>query len=178
MVNHSEVNISHRKKHGVWFKWCLQTNQKPMKYYNEKYRGEEERSFPKLSDVWLHRSPCDTGTSIHSLYKTILTISNSMVPANWEKSHDLLSLSTLTFYFLLQTYTKEIYGGECRRDCIQAGLNTFGPRVPQFFWCFSTLKNWDLALQNIFWSLGCVKNDENVKIVKNQVFKGIVAISP
>lgn len=111
MVNHSEVNISHRKKHGVWFKWCLQTNQKPMKYYNEKYRGEEERSFPKLSDVWLHRSPCDTGTSIHSLYKTILTISNSMVPANWEKSHDLLSLSILTFYFLLQTYATEIYGG-------------------------------------------------------------------
>ena len=67
-------------------------------------------------------------------------------------------------------------------DCIQGGLNTFGPRVPQFwqkfFWCFSTWKNWDLALRNIFWSLGCVKNDKNVKIVKNQVFQGIVAISP
>ena len=67
-------------------------------------------------------------------------------------------------------------------DCIQAGPNTFGPRVPQiwrnFFWCFSTWKNWDLALWNIFWSLGCVKNDKNVKLVKNQVFEGIVAISP
>ena len=52
-------------------------------------------------------------------------------------------------------------------DCIQAGPYTFGPRVPQFwrqfFWCFSTWKNWDLALWNIFWSLGCVKKAKNVK---------------
>ena len=67
-------------------------------------------------------------------------------------------------------------------DCIQAGLNTFGLRVNQFwwkyFWRFSTWKNWDIALWNLFWSLGCVKNAENVKIVKNQFFEGIVAISP
>ena len=45
-------------------------------------------------------------------------------------------------------------------DCIQAGANTFGPRVPQFwrnfFWCFSTWKNWEIALQNIFWSCGYI----------------------
>ena len=48
---------------------------------------------------------------------------------------------------------------------------------PNFDESFSTWKNWDLALRNIFWSLGCVKNAKNVKIVKNQVFEGNVAIS-
>ena len=51
-------------------------------------------------------------------------------------------------------------------DCIQEGPNTFGPRVPQFwqknFWFFSTWKYWVLALRNIFWSLGCIKNAKNV----------------
>ena len=69
-------------------------------------------------------------------------------------------------------------------DCIQEGPNTFWPRVPQFWQnnfggsLIITWKNWDLALQNFFWSLECVKNAKNVKIVKNQVFEGIVAISP
>ena len=59
-------------------------------------------------------------------------------------------------------------------DCIQEWKNTFGRRVPQFwrklFWCFSTWKKWDLALWNIFWSSGCVKNAKNVKIVKKLIF--------
>ena len=62
-------------------------------------------------------------------------------------------------------------------DCIQTEPDTFGRGVPQFWWNFLrwvlvfTWKNWDLALWNFFWSLGCVKNAKNVKIVKTRFLR-------
>ena len=68
------------------------------------------------------------------------------------------------------------------RDCIQTGPNTFVEGVPEiwrnFLRGFNIWKNWYLALRNLFWPLGCVKNAKKSKIMKNQVFEGILAISP
>ena len=83
-----------------------------------------------------------------------------------------LSVNTSTFH---TTYA-------CFIDCIQTGPNTFVEGVPKFWRNFlrgvHTWKKWYLALQNLFWSLGCVKNAKKPKNMKNQVFEGFLAIAP
>ena len=85
-------------------------------------------------------------------------------------------------YFTINVFMFYVKVFDNKSDCIQTGPNTFVEGVPEiwrsFLRGFNIWKNWYLALRNLFWPLGCVKNAKKSKIMKNQVFDGILAISP